>query len=228
MANAKAICFDLDDTLWPAGPAIAAGEIALDHWITERCPRVSRRHDVASLRAHRQSLKVEFPSRKHDCGFLHLESLRRVLSEDGYPTELAEEGYAAFRDQRNRVQLFDDVLPALQRLAQNFRLFSVSNGDACLATIGIGHLFEYSIEPVEAGGYKPDPAPWRHVLARAALDANEVVHVGDDPHADVQGARDMGMHAVWIDRFQRPWPDALPRPASRVGCLNELCELLSP
>jgi putative hydrolase of the HAD superfamily len=50
--------------------------------------------------------------------------------------------------------------------------------------------------------------------------------VGDDPHADVDGARAAGMCAVWIDRFDRPWPDDLEPPTHRVRDLAELVTLL--
>ena len=228
MRHAKAICFDLDDTLWPVAPVIAGAERSLAEWLAECCPRVTLEHDVVSMRAHRASLAEEHPERCHDLAFLRRESLRRLLTAASYPGELAEEGFAVFQAARNRVDLFADVLPALHRLGGRYRLLALSNGNACLRTIGIGHLFEHSLAAAEAGCAKPDPAMYRQLLERAALDACEVIHVGDDPHADVEGARAVGMHAVWIDRFQRPWPDALEGPASRVGCLNELCELLSP
>lgn len=227
MRHAKAICFDLDDTLWPVAPVIAGAEQALADWLAERCPRVTRQHDVASMRAHRAALAEEFPSRRHDLAFLRRESLGRLLTAAGYQAWLAEEGFAVFQAARNRVNLFTDVLPALHRLSRRFRLLALSNGNACLRTIGIGHLFEHSLAAAEAGCAKPDEGMYRQLLARAALDAGEVVHVGDDPHADVEGARAVGMHAVWIDRFRRSWPDPLPPPTVRVGCLNELCEVLS-
>lgn len=132
-----------------------------------------------------------------------------------------------FHSARNQVHLFADVLPALERLGNRYRLLALSNGNACLGTIGIAHLFQHALAAAEAGCAKPDPGIYRQLLKRAGLDAGEVVHVGDDPHADVEGARAVGMHAIWIDRFQRPWPESLPAPAVRVGCLKELCEVLS-
>ncbi len=227
MRHAKAICFDLDDTLWPVAPVIAGAEQALADWLAEHCPRVTLEHDVVSMRAHRASLAEQYPDRCHDLAFLRRESLRRLLTAAGYQASLAEEGFAVFQAARNRVELFADVLPALQRLGGRYRLLALSNGNACLGTIGLSQHFEHALAAAEAGCAKPDQGIYRQLLRRASLDACEVIHVGDDPHADVEGARAVGMHAVWIDRFERPWPDPLPAPAFRVGCLNELCEILS-
>ena len=47
------LSFDLDDTLWPVGPVIAAAERELLSWLRERYPRDVSGHDVESLRALR-------------------------------------------------------------------------------------------------------------------------------------------------------------------------------
>jgi putative hydrolase of the HAD superfamily len=54
-----------------------------------------------------------------------------------------------------------------------------------------------------------------------------VAYVGDDPYADVEGARAAGLHAVWMDRFGRPWPEGLEPPALAVRDLGELAALLT-
>jgi len=63
---------------------------------------------------------------------------------------------------------------------------------------------------------KPDPAIFRIALRALGASANAVVHVGDDPIADVQGARATGLRAVLVRRTGTPtsgaardpvWPD---------------------
>ena len=41
MTEIKAIVFDLDDTLWPLRPLIAAAEQTLYAWLIERVPSIA-------------------------------------------------------------------------------------------------------------------------------------------------------------------------------------------
>jgi len=225
MSSIKAVCLDLDDTLWPVAPAIEAAERAMFDWLARRCPRITERHDVDSMRQVRVGIAENFPGRRHDLSFLRMESIRTLAREAGYPESTAAGAFEAFYAARNRVQLFDDVHGGLRRLRTRFRLMSLSNGNADLGVIGLASLFEHSIGAREAGAAKPDRRIFEALLERAGLGPQEVVYVGDDPHADVDGARRAGLHATWIDRFGRPWPVGLDTPAQHVRDLHELADL---
>lgn len=56
---------------------------------------------------------------------------------------------------------------------------------------------------------KPDPTPFRKCLDALGVAAAEAVYVGDDWRIDICGARDAGMHAVWLKHasVKRNWPD---------------------
>lgn len=226
MQEIAAVCLDLDDTLWPVGPAIARAELAMLEWLRAHCPRITECHDIESMRSVRASVAREFPQMGHDLGFLRRESLRRHAREAGYPDEAVDPAFDVFYAARNEVDLFEDVLPALQRLRARFRLMALSNGNADLAVIGLSSFFEHAIVAREAGAAKPDARIFEVLLQRAGLGPAQVVYVGDDPHADVAGARSAGMPAVWIDRFGRPWPEDIEPPAHRVRDLAELVTLL--
>jgi len=226
MQSVKAVCLDLDDTLWPVAPAIAAAEHAMFDWLARHCPRITGRHDVESMRAVRTRVAERFPERRHDLSFLRLESIRELAREGGYAEEVADGAFEAFYAARNRVAPFADVHSALGRLSRRFRLLSLSNGNADLGVIGLARFFEHSIGAHEAGAAKPDPRIFRVMLERAGLGAHEVLYAGDDPHADVEGARRAGLQAVWVDRFGRSWPGELEAPSHRVDDLHGLAELL--
>jgi putative hydrolase of the HAD superfamily len=49
-----------------------------------------------------------------------------------------------------------------------------------------------------------------------------VLHIGDDPLADVVGAMQAGMQAVWLNRDARRWPPQYERPARTVSTLAEI------
>ena len=63
-----------------------------------------------------------------------------------------------------------------------------------LAHRGLLESFDAVVASYEAGGHKPDPAPFD--LARERLPADRYVMIGDDREADVEGARDAGFEAV--------------------------------
>lgn len=226
MRDVVAICLDLDDTLWAVEPVIERAEAELLSWLAQRCPRVMALHDLASMRRARIAVAEEFSDRRHDLGFLRREALRRHLREAGYPESIAEEAFAVFYAARNRVEPFADVLPALARLRSRYRLLSLSNGNADLKVIGLDGWFEHSVCAYDAGAAKPDRRIFDAMLERAALAPQQVVYVGDDPRADVEGARRAGLHAVWMDRHGRPWPGDVPPPAYTVRDLGELVALL--
>jgi putative hydrolase of the HAD superfamily len=74
---------------------------------------------------------------------------------------------------------------------------------------------------------KPDPRIFGMLLDEAGVAADRAVHVGDDPEADVEGARRAGVEAVWLNRTSARWPDALPAPRHSISTLAELAPLLA-
>ena len=225
MRGVQAIIFDLDDTLWEVGPVIVRAEHAMLAFLAERYPRVLERHTLDSMRDVRARMALEHPAMRHDFTWLRLESLRHHAREAGYPETMAHEAFEVFYRTRNEVTLYDDVLPALEQLRPRFRLFAISNGNADLATIGLGRFFEHALAAREAGVLKPDPRIFELLLQRAGLGTGQVVHVGDDAVADVEGARRAGVTPVWLNRRGKAWPAAASPPPLTVRTLAELVRL---
>jgi putative hydrolase of the HAD superfamily len=223
MTATRVISLDLDDTLWPVGPVIAAAEDALLGWLRARYPEAARGHDAASMRAMRMRLAAEFPERSHDLTFLRRHALAAQFTAAGYAESLCDEALEVFLAARNRVEFYDDVRPALARLRAGYRLFAVSNGNADLHRCGIGSLFDGHITAIAAGAAKPDARIFAALVEMAGVSAAEILHVGDDPVADVLGAREAGMQSVWLNRGgARCWPATLPPPARTISTLAEI------
>jgi REG-2-like HAD superfamily hydrolase len=64
------------------------------------------------------------------------------------------------------------------------------------------HL-DFVVASATIGAAKPHPDIFRYALARADLQADEVIYVGDSYVADVLGARSVGIAPVLIDRDGR-------------------------
>jgi putative hydrolase of the HAD superfamily len=106
-------------------------------------------------------------------------------------------------------------------------LFAISNGNADLSAIGLAHFFERSLSAREAGTLKPDPRIFTMLLEQAGLAPDRVAHVGDDPEADVEGARRAGVLPIWLSRDGAPWPAPLPAPSLHIRTLGELRAVLA-
>lgn len=100
---------------------------------------------------------------------------------------------------------FLDAAPALERLAARYALGLVTNGLACLqreklAASGLGGFFRAVVVSAELGEGKPSPAPFRAALAALGVPPEAAIMVGDSLERDVQGARNAGLRAVWVNR----------------------------
>lgn len=222
----RAVCFDLDNTLWDVWPVIMRAEQAMYDFLASRYPRVVASLTLEMMRKAREETAAAHPQMRHDFTFLRKQTLREHAREFGYAEHMAEEAFDAFITARNQVELYADVLPALEQLHTRYRLFTASNGNADIGKIGLARFFERTINARHVGALKPDPAIFRKVIEGTDLQPHEVVYVGDDPALDVEGARGAGMQAVWIDREGARWPEEIAPPAHTVRTLTELVELL--
>ena len=226
MREVHAVIFDLDNTLWDVGPVILRAEHAMAAFLADRYPRVLELHSLESMRDVRARMALEHPAMRHDFTWLRTQALLAHAREAGYPDAMAEEAFEVFFRARNEVVLYDDVRPAFEWLAGRYRLFAISNGNADLGAIGLDHYFERSLAARDAGMLKPDPRIFTMLLEAAGVTAWQALHVGDDPEADVEGARRAGIRPVWVNRDDDDWPATLAAPEHIVGSLAELVSLL--
>jgi HAD superfamily hydrolase (TIGR01509 family) len=216
------LSFDLDDTLWPVAPVIAAAESALLSWLRTRYPRTVSGHTIESMRALRAAVTERFPDHGHDLTFLRHRALKDLFGMAGHEESLADEAFEVFFAERNRVEFYDDVRPALLRLRSRYRLFALSNGNADLQRCGIADLFAGHVTARAAGAAKPDARIFAQLAQAAGVDASQILHIGDDPLADVIGATRAGMQAAWLNRDGREWPKAFAAPVRTISTLAEI------
>jgi 2-haloalkanoic acid dehalogenase type II len=222
MNDPLVLSFDLDDTLWAVEPVILAAEAAMLAWLREHHPLMMHGQDRESLRAMRMRIARQFPDRSHDMTFLRHRALTEMFAAAGHSTAHADEAFEVFYAARNQVKLYDEVEDSLKRLSERYRLFALSNGNADLKRCGIAHWFEGHVTAISAGAAKPDIRIFTHLLDAAGVEAQQVLHIGDDPHLDVMGAAQAGMQAVWLNRDAKSWPGELPPPPRTILSLEEI------
>ena len=226
MRRPLALAFDLDNTLWDIGPVMARAEQALHDWLATHYPRITDLHSIDAMRERRFALAERRPDLAHDFTALRKLSLHEHAAEAGYPAALVEHAFEEFYAHRNSVELYSDVLPELERLGGKFRLLALTNGNADLKRIGIAHHFELIVTARSVGWAKPDARIFASLLAGAGLAAGDVLYIGDEPVADVEGPRGAGIEAVWINRTGAEWPQELAPPLRTVTNLHELADWL--
>lgn len=209
--HVTALTLDLDDTLWPVRPPLAAAERTLADWLLAHAPATAAGMGPGAMLALRAQVAQEHPHWAHDLSAIRLETIRRALRLHGDDPALAEAAFEAFFETRHQVTLYEDVLPALERLARRYRLVAVSNGNAEVARIGLGRFFAGSVSARLHGVAKPDASIFHAACAAAAATPAQVLHLGDDPALDVDGALAAGLHAGWICRPDSVHVDAPPR-----------------
>ena len=223
----RAITLDLDDTLWPIWPTIKRAENALQAWLDQHAPMTAalgRDHDT--LRAVRNQMATLRPDLMSDMSALRRESIRMLLNRAGDDPTLAEPAFEAFFAERQRVELFDDALPALEFLANRFPVVALSNGNADVHRVGVGAHFHAALSAHSFGVGKRDTR-FFHAAAQAASGApHEGLHIGDDAQLDGVGALKAGMQLAWLNREDQRWEHAPLQPHITVNNLLALCQTL--
>lgn len=220
------IAFDLDDTLWPCGPTLDRAEKLLYEWLDRFYPRITRSLDPEQMVEQRHHFSRREPHYRVDFTALRRDFLQHLGDSHDYNGDLvSRHGFDVFFEARQQVEFYDDVLPCLEKLQRQFRLGAISNGNASVEHVGLGHLIEHAVSASDLQVAKPDRRIFEALAERFDAPPEKIVYVGDHPEYDVVGPRAAGLHAVWINRERRPWPEDLPAPDYQVADLHEFSAL---
>jgi HAD superfamily hydrolase (TIGR01549 family) len=125
--------------------------------------------------------------------------------------------------------LFPDSLPILETLKRRgVPLGVVSNYGThlldLLPKLNIFDYFNFIIVSAIVGVAKPHPRIFEIAIEEAGVPPHQILYVGDNPVDDVQGANQVGIDAVLINRPGRE-PNTAPR---IIGSLLELERIVFP
>jgi len=222
----QCIAFDLDDTLWECHPVIMRAEQCFYDWLKLYYPKISQKYSYDALIQHRMAFMQSCPDNRHNMTALRKDWLKRLAGEAGYDDSLIESGFEVFWLARNQVTFFDGVLEILNDLSKRYKLGVISNGNADVNHIGVGHLFDFVLSSEKAGVAKPHEDIFHQAVKLAEVDKHEMVYVGDDPERDVLGALSAGLHAIWYNPTLQPWPGG-KTPTAVIQQFNELEETIT-
>lgn len=139
------------------------------------------------------------------------EYLSRLVGLEGDSYGIAHDLYANYCTPEFWAP-YDDVIETLDALAKRrYAMAVISNWGSELSGIlkgmGLAKYFSQFSISADVGMRKPDPNIFSSTAKKMGLDTRRIVHVGDLPDADGDGARAVGMHPVIIDRNDA-WPNA--------------------
>lgn len=197
----KAITFDLDDTLWPVWPAVGRAEQLMMEWLQQHAPRIVEQFGVDGLRDLRDQIAKKKPELSYHISLMRILAMREAAIASGYSPEVGEQAFEVMWRERNRVDLYDDVLPALEDiLSSGMTVGALSNGNADVDQVGLGKFFDFALNAVSGGGPKPGEAMFLRAALLAKCECQQIIHVGDDLSSDVAGAAAAGMVTIWLNR----------------------------
>jgi putative hydrolase of the HAD superfamily len=199
----RAIVFDLDNTLTDFMKMKAdAINAAIDGMID------------AGLGLPRDAVRSRIDAIYKEQGMEYQQVFDALLeSELGHidPKILAS-GIVAYRRAReSALVLYPHVQMTLLELTKRgIRLGVVSDAPQPqawlrLCSLGLQHVFDAVVTFEDTREHKPNPAPFREVLRRLAVEPREALMVGDWAERDVVGAKSLGMTTVFArygDTFQ--------------------------
>ncbi len=127
-----------------------------------------------------------------------------------------------------KTNLFPDAHETLQYLQTKYTMHLISNGFSESQAIkingtNIGGYFQHVIISEVVGVNKPDKAIFEHALELAGATKSESLMIGDSLEADVYGALNFGMDAIYFNPNGLAKPDDVP---VQVTQLKELTLLL--
>jgi HAD superfamily hydrolase (TIGR01549 family) len=214
MTTVKAVLFDLDDTLFDHS-----------HCASSALAGVRRMHERFSAidpgefeRRHAEILEVlhlDVLAGKIDLDSARIERFRRLYHAAGLDADadLAARTATAYR--AGYIASRREVAGAaalLREIRTHARVVVVSNNllveqQEKLRDCGLDRYVDVLIVSEEVGVSKPHPRIFEVALERAECRAHEAVMVGDSWANDIEGARALGIRAIWFNRAGSLPPD---------------------
>ncbi|MDO8861798.1 HAD family hydrolase [Haliea sp. E1-2-M8] len=220
------ITFDLDNTLWDVEPALLRAEQAQREWLLRYRPGCIEHHDHDSLWEFKKAVWKRHPELAHHVSQMRIRMLGELQRAAGYSEADSERGalgaFAAFLEERHKVELYEEALDILRQLAGSYRLGALTNGNADIYKTDAAEYFDFAFLAEEIGASKPAPDMFRAALAKTGVEPGQIVHVGDNPEHDIVGASRVGLRTVWVNLQGASWNRADIAPDAEVLRLSEL------
>ncbi|RNB92408.1 HAD family hydrolase [Brevibacillus fluminis] len=208
MEACKVILFDLDDTLYDFSACWETGmrETIRTHPLTRDLDTDAFYEKLAY---YNDALWPQIADRSLTFNeYRHVRLQNSLGHFDRQAKRQESDDFQALFRQKNEENMLpvEETTALITELSGRYRLGIVTNGpadmtDKKLERLQLAHLFPPDTVFISEliGHHKPDKRIFQHVLAQMGADAHETLFVGDNWIADVAGAMDAGISAVWLN-----------------------------
>ncbi len=221
------IFFDLDHTLWDFDKN---SEMAFELIFKASHPTVSTERFIEKYAPINQACWKLYQNNEITHEELRYNRLKHTFDAINYSVtdiqinQLAEE-YIEFLPENN--YLFEGAIELLDYLNDKYQLHIITNGFAevqykKIANSNLDTYFKTITNSEMAGAKKPNPLIYHHALTLAKAKKEECIMIGDCLEADVQGALDFGIDAI----FFNPNANDAPSHIKQVSHLLQLKTIL--
>jgi putative hydrolase of the HAD superfamily len=187
MTGIKAVCFDLDDTLYDYEQYAKTG-------LRSAADRLESRTGHSF---HDELLSMYFEEGITEGTF------DRLLDRHDLPAHLIGELVEAYHSATEPLSPYEDTVPVLAKLSEAVPVGLLTDGrggHSKLRRLGIEKYFDAVLVTPTIGYSKREPEVFDAILSDLWVSAEDAVYVGDDPRFDFRIPNEFGMTTVRLRR----------------------------
>lgn len=221
------IFFDLDHTLWDFD---RNSEMAFDRIFKVAHPTIETKVFIEKYAPINQACWKQYQNNEINHEELRYNRLKHTFDAINYSIsdqqidQMAEK-YIEFLPENNH--LFEGAIEILDYLNEKYNLHIITNGFEevqykKITNSNLTGYFQTITNSEMAGAKKPNSKIYQHALTLANAKKEECVMIGDCLEADVQGALDFGIDAI----FFNPYRAVAPSHVKQISHLLQLKTVL--
>jgi HAD superfamily hydrolase (TIGR01549 family) len=209
-----AVLFDADNTLYPYRPAHDAAMKDVGAKVAHLLSVSPDEFESAFDAARRQVKDRLGETASSHSRLLYFQRMLELLGLKSQPLMALDFEQTYWRTFLRSVDLFDDVREYLDDL----RIHGIPTALVTdltaqiqfrkLVYFGLEHAFDFVVTSEETGVDKPHAAPFKLAMEKLEISTGPVWMIGDNPKADIQGARD-AIGAATLFKRHDPDPKGL-------------------
>ncbi|MGN7205282.1 YjjG family noncanonical pyrimidine nucleotidase [Pedobacter sp. SAFR-022] len=215
----KHIFFDLDHTIWDFDRNAEETLMELyQHYKLDEFGLSSAEEFILNYTLNNHALWADYHLGKISKELLRAERFKRTFVQMGILPELVplqfEEDYV--RLSPTKTNLFEGSLKVLEYLKQRYQLHIITNGfkETTITKMnlsGLNPYFQHVIISEDVGFNKPHPNVFQYAIDKASASLEESVMIGDSLEADIYGAQQFGMEAIFFNPLRKKKPADVTR-----------------
>jgi putative hydrolase of the HAD superfamily len=215
----KHIFFDLDHTIWDFDRNAEETLMELyQHYKLDELGLSSAEEFILNYTLNNHALWADYHLGKISKELLRAERFKRTFVQMGILPELVplqfEEDYV--RLSPTKTNLFEGSLKVLEYLKQRYQLHIITNGfkETTITKMnlsGLNPYFQHVIISEDVGFNKPHPNVFQYAIDKANASLEESVMIGDSLEADIYGAQQFGMEAIFFNPLRKKKPADVTR-----------------